>query len=173
MKRFFVCILAVLFSLGIFAQSQEFGVVVGGMNGLSYKKIMSENFAIQADLAVGFQRTVATEGAYYDFLSLTIDIFDFTLNPNFLYNKELDNGLYAFVGGGPNVGLVQGLPYSSVTFGKFGVNAMLGAGYKMSNLPLSFSLDFRPGYAMLLNYNYETLLHAFDWHLALGVRYCF
>jgi hypothetical protein len=24
-----------------------------------------------------------------------------------------------------------------------------------------------------LNYNYETLLHAFDWHLALGVRYCF
>ena len=23
------------------------------------------------------------------------------------------------------------------------------------------------------NYNYETLLHAFDWHLALGVRYCF
>jgi hypothetical protein len=24
-----------------------------------------------------------------------------------------------------------------------------------------------------LNYNYETLLYAFDWHLALGVRYCF
>ena len=85
MKRFLVCILAVLFSLGIFAQSQEFGVVVGGMNGLSYKKVMSDNFAIQTDLAVGFQRTVATEGAYYDFLSLTIDIFDFT---DYLKNKR-------------------------------------------------------------------------------------
>jgi hypothetical protein len=83
--------MAVVFSLGIFAQSQEFGVVVGGMNGLSYKKIMSENFAIQTDLAVGFQRTVATEGAYYDFLSLTIDIFDFTLdNEDISEIKKLD-----------------------------------------------------------------------------------
>ena len=173
MKKFILCALSLFFATGIFAQSQEFGVVVGGLNGLSYKKIMSENFAIQTDLAIGFQRTVAMESAYYDYATWNIDVFDFMLNPNFLYNKELTDGLYAFIGGGPNIGLVQGLPSSNVTFGKFGANAMLGAGYKMSNMPLSFSLDFRPGYAFLLNYRYETILHMFDWHLALGVRYCF
>jgi hypothetical protein len=173
MKKIILCAMSLLFAIGAFAQTQEFGVVVGGLNGLSYKKIMSENFAIQTDLAIGFQRTVAMEDAYYDYATWRIDIFDFMLNPNFLYNKELTDGLYAFIGGGPNIGLVQGLPSSNVTFGKFGANAMLGAGYKLSNFPLTFSFDFRPGYAFLLNYRYETILHMFDWHLALGVRYCF
>ena len=173
MKKLFLGILSLLFTVGLFAQQQEFGIVAGGLNGLSYKRIMSETFAIQTDLAVGFQRTSVMEDAYYDYMTATIDVFDFALNANFLYNKEIQNGLYAFVGGGPNIGLVQGLPYSNVTFGKFGANAMLGAGYKMSNIPLTFSLDFRPGYAFLLNYRYETILHMFDWHLAIGVRYCF
>ena len=173
MKKLFLGILSILFTTGLFAQQQEFGIVAGGLNGLSYKRIMSETFAIQTDLAVGFQRTSVMEDAYYDYMTATIDVFDFALNANFLYNKELQNGLYAFIGGGPNIGLVQGLPYSEITFGKFGANAMLGAGYKMSNIPLTFSLDFRPGYAFLLNYRYETILHMLDWHLALGVRYCF
>ena len=173
MKNLFLGILSILFTTGLFAQQQEFGIVAGGLNGLSYKRIMSETFAIQTDLAVGFQRTSVMEDAYYDYMTATIDVFDFALNANFLYNKELQNGLYAFIGGGPNIGLVQGLPYSEITFGKFGANAMLGAGYKMSNIPLTFSLDFRPGYAFLLNYRYETILHMLDWHLALGVRYCF
>ena len=173
MKKFLLCAFALLFSAGIFAQTNEFGLVVGGMNGLSYKRIMSETFAIQTDLAVGFQRTSVMEDAYYDYMTATIDVFDFALNANFLYNKELQNGLYAFIGGGPNIGFVQELPHFPVSFGKFGANAMLGAGYKMSNIPLTFSLDFRPGYAFLLNYKYEAILHMFDWHLALGIRYCF
>ena len=173
MKKLFLGILSILFTTGLFAQQQEFGIVAGGLNGLSYKRIMSETFAIQTDLAVGFQRTSVMEDAYYDYMTATIDVFDFALNANFLYNKELQNGLYAFIGGGPNIGLVQDLPYANMIFAKFGANAMLGAGYKMSNIPLTFSLDFRPGYAFLLNYRYETILHMLDWHLALGVRYCF
>ena len=174
MKKLFLGILSILFTTGLFAQQQEFGIVAGGLNGLSYKRIMSETFAIQTDLAVGFQRTSAMaplRGG--NIFVTTFDIFDFALNANFLYNKELQNGLYAFIGGGPNIGLVQDLPYANMIFAKFGANAMLGAGYKMSNIPLTFSLDFRPGYAFLLNYRYETILHMLDWHLALGVRYCF
>ena len=173
MKKFLLCAFALLLSVGIFAQANEFGLVVGGMNGLSYKRIMNEKFAIQTDLAIGFQRTSIMENAYSDYALWNVDVFDFALNANFLYNKELSNGLYAFIGGGPNVGFVQELQHSPISFGKFGANAMLGAGYKMSNLPLTFSLDFRPGYALLLNYKYEAILHMFDWHLALGVRYCF
>ena len=174
MKKLFLGILSLLFTAGLFAQQQEFGIVAGGLNGLSYKRIMSETFAIQTDLAVGFQRTSAMAPLYGgNIFVATSDIFDFALNANFLYNKKLQNGLYAFAGGGPNIGLTQDLPYANMTCAKFGAKAMLGAGYKMSNIPLTFSLDFRPGYAFLLNYRYETILHMFDWHLALGVRYCF
>lgn len=173
MKRILLYAFALLFSAGIFAQANEFGIVVGGLNGLSYKRIINKNFAIQTDLGIGFQRTSVMENAYYDYALWNVDVFDFALNANFLYNKKLSNGLYAFIGGGPNVGFVQELPHSAVSFGKFGANAMLGTGYKMSNFPLTFSLDFRPGYALLLNYKYETILHMFDWHLAFSARYCF
>ena len=175
MKRnFFFLVLSLLFvSNTLWAQKNEFGLLLGGMNGLSYKHIVSNDFAIQTDLAIGFQRTIATEGICSDLYNYTIDIFDFALNANFLYNKELQNNIYMYAGGGPNIGLVEGLPHSEVTFGKFGANVVLGVGYKMSNLPLTFSLDFRPGYAFLLNYNYEMLLHILDWHLSCGVRYCF
>ena len=172
-KSFFL-VLSLLFMCNtLFAQKNEFGLLLGGMNGLSYKHIVSDNFAIQTDLAVGFQRTIGTEGIKDDLYNYTFDIFDFALNANFLYNKELQNNIYVYAGGGPNIGLMQTLYNSDITFGKFGANAMFGVGYKMPNLPLSFSLDFRPGYALMLNYKYEMLLHMLDWHLSCGVRYCF
>ena len=175
MKKLIISLMVLIVSLGMMAQNQEFGLVVGGMNGLSYKKYIGDNFAIQTDLAVGFQRSIVDILGDSELYSMQGDWFDFVLNPNFLYNKELSHGIYAFVGGGASVGLAQVMHTSieTVTYGKFGLNGMLGAGYKMSKLPLSFALDFRPGYAMLLNVEWETLLHTFDWHLAASVRYCF
>lgn len=175
MKKIIFSLLCVAISMGAFAQDQEVGLVVGGFNGLSYKKMMSENFAIQTDLAVGFQRTSIDWLGDSELITATADLFDFVINPNFLYNKELKHGIYAFAGGGASVGLAQGLHASPnpITFGKFGLNAMIGAGYKLADLPLTFALDFRPGYAMLLNVKTETLLSIFDWHLAASVRYCF
>lgn len=175
MKKIIFSLLCVAISMGTFAQDQEVGLVVGGFNGLSYKKMMSENFAIQTDLAVGFQRTSIDWLGDSELITATADLFDFVINPNFLYNKELKHGIYVFAGGGASVGLAQGLPasYNPITFGKFGLNAMIGAGYKLADLPLTFALDFRPGYAMLLNVKTETLLSIFDWHLAASVRYCF
>ena len=175
MKKIILCLMVLGLSVGAFAQNNEVGLLVGGLNGLSYKKMMSENFAIQTDLAVGFQRTSIDGLGDSELITATADLFDFVINPNFLYNKELKHGIYAFAGGGASVGLAQGLPtgYNPITFGKFGLNAMIGAGYKLADLPLTFALDFRPGYAMLLNVKTETLLSIFDWHLAASVRYCF
>ena len=94
MKKIILCLIVMGVSVGAFAQNNEFGVVVGGFNGLSYKRIVNENFAIQTDLAVGFQRTVFNlEG-----ITGPTDLFDFVLNPNFLFNKELNSGFYAFAG---------------------------------------------------------------------------
>ena len=176
MKKVFFSFLALIFAMGATAQNQEIGLVVGGLNGLSYKKHMSENFAIQADLAVGFQQTVGTfaldgDG---DFNLFEFDIFDFILNPNFLYHKDLKYGIYAELGGGVSAGLMQTLhTINPATFGKFGINAFAGVGYKMNDLPLTFGLDFRPGYAMNINVPYEVIINQFDWHLAASVRYCF
>lgn len=175
MKKIILCLMVLGLSVGAFAQNNEVGLVVGGFNGLSYKKMMSENFAIQTDLAVGFQRTSIDWLGDSELITTTGDLLDFVINPNFLYNKELKYGIYAFAGGGASVGLAQGLHASAspITFGKFGLNGMIGAGYKLADLPLTFALDFRPGYAMLLNVKTETLLSIFDWHLAASVRYCF
>ena len=169
MKKFILCLITLGLSMGAFAQDNEAGLIVGGFNGLSYKKIMSENFAIQTDLAVGFQRTVFNlEG-----ITGPTDLFDFVLNPNFLFNKELNSGLYAFVGGGVSLGLAQELLILE-SYGKFGVNAMLGAGYKFQNFPISLSLDFRPGYGMLFHGDWlGMVVNTFDWHLAFSARYCF
>ena len=174
MKKVLFSILALVLAMGATAQNQEIGLVVGGLNGLSYKKQMSENFVVQTDLAVGFQRTdfgIIGDG---DFIPLQVDMFDFILNPNFLYHKDLKYGIYAEFGGGVSAGLMQTLhTINPATLGKFGINAMAAVGYKMNKLPLAFGLDFRPGYALDISVPYELLLHQFDWHLAASVRYCF
>ena len=174
MKKVLFSFLVLIFATTSMAQNQEIGLVVGGLNGLSYKKHMTENFAIQTDLAVGFQSTQLGIMGDGDYIPLRADIFDFILNPNFLYHMDLKYGIYAELGGGVSAGLMQTLhTVNPATFGKFGINAMVGVGYKMDKLPLAFGLDFRPGYAMSINVPMELLLNQLDWHLAASVRYCF
>ncbi|MBR1995696.1 MAG: hypothetical protein IJ989_00375, partial [Paludibacteraceae bacterium] len=103
MKKIILCLMVLGLSVGAFAQNNEVGLVVGGFNGLSYKKMMSENFAIQTDLAVGFQRTSIDWLGDSELITTTGDLLDFVINPNFLYNKELKYGIYAFAGGGASV----------------------------------------------------------------------
>jgi hypothetical protein len=174
MKKLFFSLVALIFATASMAQNHEMGLVVGGLNGLSYKQHMTKNFAIQADLAVGFQSTQLGIMGDGDYIPLQADIFDFILNPNFLYHMDLKYGIYADLGGGVSAGLMQTLhTYNPATMGKFGINAFAGVGYKMDKLPLAFGLDFRPGYAMSINAPMELLLNQFDWHLAASVRYCF
>ena len=104
MKKLFFSLVVLVFATTGMAQNQEIGLVVGGLNGLSYKKHMSENFAIQTDLAVGFQRTQLGLMGDGDYIPLQADIFDFMLNPNFLYHKDLKYGIYAEFGGGVSAG---------------------------------------------------------------------
>lgn len=85
MKKIILCLMVLGLSVGAFAQNNEVGFVVGGFNGLSYKKVMCENFAIQTDLAVGFQHTVFN----IENVVGSTNLFDFVLNPNFLRNYLL------------------------------------------------------------------------------------
>ena len=139
-----------------FGPSHSLGIVVGGLNGLSYKVLVKDNFAIQTDLAVGLFKT-----AYLDVYSVEGEkessatngsFWDFTLNPNCMYQKEVANGFSLYAGGGINIGLgkvmeVEGHPVNnSPVYGKIGVNAIVGMEYQFSNVPLALAFDFRPGY---------------------------
>ncbi|MGM9837504.1 MAG: hypothetical protein ACI30A_03320 [Paludibacteraceae bacterium] len=169
--------LIVMVSMASYAADyqQSIGVVVGSFNGISYKKFVRENMAVQADLAFGVQATrgtVSIEGE--KLLSGEEHYWDFVLNPNLLWQQELTEGLSMFAGGGLSLGLAEEFR-SSTLFGKFGLNTMVGAEYKFASLPLSLSLDFRPGYGLLFANveGYSLTANLFDWRLALGVRYCF
>ena len=63
MKKILLLAVAALASLGAFAQdyTHSAGLVVGNLNGLSYKYFISDELAIQADLGFGI---ISTSGSY-------------------------------------------------------------------------------------------------------------
>lgn len=194
MKKITITLLAVLFiTTAANAQSaykHSAGINVGSLEGVSYKTMLSDHFAISTDLGVKF--TVSpTKG------SINISPQTFELNPNFMYQSALKSNISFFAGGGVSLGycwtMLSGnlgklaAAFSDVRFnaGKFGINAIAGLEYKF-NGPWAISFDFRPGYGMIFYkdayYNYDDILvvstkadlvHYFDWGLNLGIRYIF
>ena len=61
--------------------------------------------------------------------------------------------------------------YAPSVFGKFGINAVVGAAYHFAAVPVVLALDFRPGYGM--SFAKGGASHYFDWKLAFAVRYAF
>ena len=55
--------------------------------------------------------------------------------------------------------------------GKFGINAISGLQYDLSNVPLALAFDFRPGYGC--SFRGGNTAHFFDWKIAVAVRYRF
>lgn len=175
MKKIFSLMLVAMLSLSAMAGSHEIGGVVGGMNGLSYKYWMGNNLAIQADLAVGLS-TIAG-GSYYKGSNLgngSWSIYDFTINPNLVYNFNLPANFYLYAGGGCNFGLISDInnTNSNGIAGKFGINAMVGTEYKFNGVPLALAFDFRPGYGLGFTTADAPHTSFFDWKLAFAVRYC-
>ena len=63
MKKLFL-LLSLMATISISAQTYKhsFGILAGSYNGLSYKTLVNKNFAIQADLGVGF---LSAPGSYF------------------------------------------------------------------------------------------------------------
>ena len=176
MKKIFTVIVASLMIATSASAQHEIGAIVGGLNGASYKYWLNENMAIQADLAVGL--TAAYAGVYYqgnNYGSGTFDMYDFTINPNFLYHFQLPANLKFYAGGGFNFGLMSYIQntYSGGIMGKFGLNAVAGISYDFDAVPLVLALDFRPGYGLGFQDANTAHYSLFDWKLGLAVRYKF
>ena len=95
MKRLLLLITMAFIAAGsLFAQDykQSFGLVAGSLNGLSYKKFVKENVAIQTDLAFGLLATRATINYYGYSYSGPEHAWTFQLQPNLYYQKNIFNG---------------------------------------------------------------------------------
>jgi len=172
MKKFFTVIAATLLIATSASAQHEIGGIVGGLNGASYKYWFNENMAIQADLAVGLTQAAGGNsygGTYY---SWNLGVWDFTLNPNFLYHFQLPANFKIYCGGGVNIGMMNALNTGGGSVnGKFGVNAVGGVSYDFDAVPVVLAFDFRPGYGLGFVPNWT--LNYFDWKLAFAVRYKF
>jgi hypothetical protein len=178
MKKLVLVVVAMLATGVMYAQTYQHsvGLVVGSLNGVSYKTFLGENFALQTDLAFG---VVATQGGT-EVATGEVRYWDFQVNPNAYYQKEVASfswgTLSAYGGGGLSIGMAKFLgSYSMPLMGKWGINAIAGVECGVNNLPIVFALDFRPGYGMLFygEYGYTMTVNTFDWALAASVRYVF
>lgn len=127
MKKIFTLVVAAMTAICAFAQdyTHSAGLVVGNLNGLSYKYFLSEELAIQADLGFGI---VATSGSFvsqekfsqkddeYDnssklTLGASANLWTFELAPNFIWQKNITSFDWAsldfFVGGGVSIGYAK------------------------------------------------------------------
>ena len=167
MKKVFTLFAAVMLSVSAAFAQFEIGGIVGGLNGVSAKYWFNNNMALQGDLAVGLTQAAADGGSF--------GMWDFTLNPNFLYHFDVASGLKVYTGGGVNIGMASPLGYygyggyGTYIAGKFGINANVGLAYEIPSVPLVLAFDFRPGYGMLFTNQYGGSF--FDWKLAFAVRY--
>jgi hypothetical protein len=191
MKRIFTLCLVVLTAITTVKAQHEIGGIVGGLNGVSYKYWFNKSMALQADLAVGLTQGATSGGS--------MGLWDFTVNPNFLYHFDVAKNLKVYTGGGLNLGMVSvlsiggygyggygyggygyyapklrasyGYGYSSGSSvaGKFGIDAVAGIAYEIPSAPVVLAFDSRPGYGLM--FTSGASVSYFDWKLAFAVRY--
>ncbi|MBO4454793.1 MAG: hypothetical protein J5761_07040 [Paludibacteraceae bacterium] len=174
MKKIFLLSIMIILAINIMAQKNEFGVIAGGINGLSYKYWFSEKGALQTDLAVGL---TAAPGTIYlngsNLASGTNPQYDFTINPNIEYHLLRTAKFQFYTGAGINLGLISDINNTNpnAIMGKFGLNAIIGIAVPFN--PIMIAFDFRPGYGLGFYDTSTPHFSFFDWKLGLALRYCF
>lgn len=179
MKKLFIFALAVI-ACAITANAQyryALGPIVGSLYGGSYKMYCSENIVFQTDLYVGLHKIA---GKVFleeiDYGAITEGHWDFTLNPNVMYQAPICDvkvgwlNYFAGMGISGGIAMEYGYPY---VYGKIGTNAIAGMEYVFEGIPFSISADFRPGYAYMVGVplGIKTEVHMFDWSIGIALRY--
>lgn len=150
------------------------GGILGNMNGASFKMFLSGNLALQADLGFKFHsfldnRIHPYPGYPHGYRPL-FQFWTIEVNPNLVYQGNIYKWnvghLQWFAGGGLSIG------YAMNNGGKFGVNAMGGAEFTFSQIPLTLQMDFRPGYGLWFAQRWPNQSY-FDWMIGVSARYTF
>ena len=163
MKKIIILCVAVLMA-AMTVNAKEYkhsvGMVAGLGIGAQYKTMVQSDFTIIAEAGY-FMNLNGGTGAYAGGLG----------NCVLAYQANITEGqgikLDYYVGGQAKLGVMDG-----GGAGIFGLGAAGGIEANMTNAPIAFSLDFRPGYAFLFTGSWAGS-HMFDYSINLGVRYTF
>ena len=163
-----LCVAALMAAMSVSAKEYKhsIGMVAGSGIGAQYKVMLQPNITLIEEF--GYLGDFCTAGNGW-----SAGYFGAIDNLVLAYQANAAEGegikLDWFVGGQLKAGYAQG------GVGIIGVGAAAGIEANMTNAPIAFSFDFRPGYGcMLANTGGGTVaVHAFDWSLNLGVRYTF
>ncbi len=175
-KIFTLCLAAMLAVVTVSAKDYKvsLGMVGGSGIGVQFKALPVEHFAIMEEF--GYLGCYAAAGSVNG-NSFNIGYMGAVDQVVLAYQTSPlaeGNGikLHVYAGGQVKVGYIN----MGNDAGLIGLGAAAGIEANMSNAPIAFSFDFRPGYGCLLMNNGGNNIattNLFDWSLNLGVRYTF
>ena len=157
-----LCVVAMMaVSMSARTYKHSVGMVAGLGIGAQYKTMVMDDFTIIAEAGYFLNLDGGNGSGYFGGLG----------NCVLAYQANITEGqgikLDYYVGGQTKIGVMTG-----GNIGIFGLGAAGGIEANMTNAPIAFSLDFRPGYAFLFNGS-GAGGHMFDYSFNLGVRYTF
>lgn len=165
MKKIFTLLVAVLVAATtVSAKDYKHSLgLVGGIGiGVQYKTMLTDNFTIIAEMGYSENPDGGT-GVGYAGVPIADAVFAYQTKP-LAEGQGIKLGVYA--GGQVKLGYVLG------DAGVFGFGGAAGIEANMTNAPIAFSFDFRPGYAFMFVDGWAGA-HMFDYSFNLGVRYTF
>ena len=172
MKKILTLLVAVVVAAGTVSAKEykhSLGMYGGLGIGVQYKTMVKDNFTIIVEEGYAFCPSRTANVGGYQALN-TNCVLAYQTN-SLAEGQGINLSLYA--GGQAKLGYVFDDAYL------FGVGAAVGIEANMTNAPIAFSFDFRPGYGCELFDNKPfggtgvTVGHIFDYSLNLGVRYTF
>lgn len=169
MKKILMLCVAVITAMTMSAKQYEhsIGVVAGSGIGVQYKSMVMDHFTVIEEFGYLGSLCAAGNGGFTTPLLGAVD------NLVLAYQAKAAEGqgikLDWFVGGQLKAGYVG--QAGAFDAGVVGAGAAAGIEANMTNAPIAFSFDFRPGYGCVLMNGGAG--HVFDWTLNLGVRYTF
>lgn len=167
-----LCLAAMLAVVTVSAKDYKvsLGMVGGSGIGVQFKALPVEHFAIMEEF--GYLGCYSAAGKDFNIGYMgAVDqvVLAYQTSP-LAEGKGIK--LHVYAGGQLKVGYIN----LGNDAGLVGIGAAAGIEANMSNAPIAFSFDFRPGYGCLLmdnGANNIATLDTFDWSLNLGVRYTF
>ena len=168
MKKILTLCVAALTAMTMFASDYEYslGVVAGSGIGAQFKILPMENFTIIEEFGYLGSFAMAGQGGSQAYFG-AVDNLVLAYQANITEGEGI--ALDYYVGGQIKAGYIGQAGVWNA--GIIGVGAAAGIEANMTNAPIAFSFDFRPGYGCQLANG--GAWHGFDWSLNLGVRYTF
>lgn len=166
MKKILTLCVALLIAVTTISAKEykhSLGMVAGLGIGAQYKVMVTDNFTIFEEFGYLGGCLADQTGALPANGAVNNLVLAYQANAAEGQGIKLD----WYVGGQLKIGYLQG------GAGIIGVGAVGGIEANMTNAPIAFSFDFRPGYGCVLVGNGNGVWggHVFDWTLNLGVRY--